>query len=1139
MNSNQANQNQKPKSQINKTSKITSISNAENVSQQKLSQNISPINRISILKTEEQKEVVRTNVYEPNDSKSGNDQHFCVVTEVIRRSSNISFDPQHNAIIKDPMNFSFNRNVADQQINQSFQNKSIKIHIADSENSKKCEKNEYKLLVRKIANQLKNKVRAPTQGFFYFAFQKGNYPILIIRKLKKQIINHSIEFNNDLFRIYSEKYIKYKELIKRIAFLLKQRLKNAYFWKNEKYSSQKISQPENENSTISVILTKNTSKMNRNNKSTNKNANLRSKSPNCQKKPINNNNNTQNTKNINNKNVVKKQNNNNNITTYGTNNILQNQKKTKIQNNKTTINNFKSNSNHPNSNNRNNLGIISHKNNFINPFNNNKEGKKANLTKKSDSINKNPFNKKSQLNNKDKNQNKTINNTIANNNLSINKNNVTTERTLFSSTTYKNEKTINTNINNFNNINNEKKASDNEEIRDLTDNKMDIIEEETKKINNNDNPSNKDTNSNSNTFQNRDVNLNMMQTQSEPILYTDASNDIEMKDNFNKINSDVIVDKNKNIFERNNINSETINTINNNIMMNNNIAINNQNINANIEKINNEINARLNDKQPNDNTINNAKSIPINFMPNNNNRIKLIKNNNSNNNNSLVSMNKSKKGISIIPKKKIEIKLSVFTKDEEKKIANVDKSAEIKKDIINNNEITTSTTNMNKNIDINSITFNNVNNFSNVCEEHINYVNKFNDFLINNNLLIQFNIPTSMDIKGQNYLKQSIFWEKYVHYIYFNYLINNNKISLFSFVQLIEQYFLWCENATPEINLKFKKLIIDTMNKIYNEKEINQFLSMNKISNLDELFKKYETFINSRNKKDSYICGKEIEIKINNIEQCNCNLCCNEIACQNKMSEINKNLITHVNTDNFNFKGNISVDKKENENNKNVEDKKNNIFSKSKTIHSFESIYQYIPIDKNENDRNDRNLSEITEKKEEETKKMTNPKKEKSSQNKSRYKTNENEKSSLNNKKEIEKFLDVPENTIDSYFNKENKNEKEKENENENNENNQDFNVLDEIYKNRKKKEKKNKKRKSTNKYKEEKNESIDDEENEKEKNKKRKKSQKRNKNKTIIIKDSENEGDNDGDDNDSANSEKKKGKQYPKISKKSKGKKY
>ena len=413
--------------------------------------------------------------------------------------------------------------------------------------------------------------------------------------------------------------------------------------------------------------------------------------------------------------------------------------------------------------------------------------------------------------------------------------------------------------------------------------------------------------------------------------------------------------------------------------------------------------------------------------------------------------------------------------------------------------------------------------------------------MINNNLVIQFNIPTSMDIKGQNYLKQSIFWEKYVHYIYFNYLINNNKISLFSFVQLIEQYFLWCENATPEINLKFKKLIIETMNKIYNEKEINQFLSMNKISNLDELFKKYETFINSRNKKDSYICGKEIEIKINNIEQCNCNLCCNEIACQNKMSEINKNLITHVNTDNFNFKGNISVDKKENENNKNVEDKKNNIFSKSKTIHSFESIYQYIPIDKNENDRNDRNLSEITEKKEEETKKMTNPKKEKSSQNKSRYKANESEKSSLNNKKEIEKFLDVPENTIDSYFNKENKNEKEKENENENenNENNQDFNVLDEIYKNRKKKEKKNKKRKSTNKYKEEKNESIDDEENEKEKNKKRKKSQKRNKNKTIIIKDSEDEGDNDGDDNDSTNSEKKKGKQYPKISKKSKGKKY
>ena len=87
MNSNQPNIN----SQINKYSQMTSISNVNNEFNQ--NKNISPINRISILKTEEQKEIVRTNVYEPNDSSPGNNQHFCVVTEIIRRSANISLEP--------------------------------------------------------------------------------------------------------------------------------------------------------------------------------------------------------------------------------------------------------------------------------------------------------------------------------------------------------------------------------------------------------------------------------------------------------------------------------------------------------------------------------------------------------------------------------------------------------------------------------------------------------------------------------------------------------------------------------------------------------------------------------------------------------------------------------------------------------------------------------------------------------------------------------------------------------------------------------------------------------------------------------------------------------------------------------------
>ena len=79
----------------------------------------------------------------------------------------------------------------------------------------------YKELVKKIALQLKTRTKTPTQGFFHFAFLKGEYSYIIIKKISKQIINHQIEFNNNIFRIYIKKYYKYKELIKRIAHLLK------------------------------------------------------------------------------------------------------------------------------------------------------------------------------------------------------------------------------------------------------------------------------------------------------------------------------------------------------------------------------------------------------------------------------------------------------------------------------------------------------------------------------------------------------------------------------------------------------------------------------------------------------------------------------------------------------------------------------------------------------------------------------------------------------------------------------------------------------------------------------------------------------------------------------------------------------
>ena len=90
-------------------------------------------------------------------------------------------------------------------------------------------------------------------------------------------------------------------------------------------------------------------------------------------------------------------------------------------------------------------------------------------------------------------------------------------------------------------------------------------------------------------------------------------------------------------------------------------------------------------------------------------------------------------------------------------------------------------------------------------------------------------------------MKLNEFWEKFINYIYIKYLINkNNKVSLFSFVQLIEQYFILCENNSADDAKEFKKLITDIIYKIYNNEEINKFMQMNKLNNMDQLFAKYE-----------------------------------------------------------------------------------------------------------------------------------------------------------------------------------------------------------------------------------------------------------------------------------------------------------
>ena len=260
---------------------------------------------------------------------------------------------------------------------------------------------------------------------------------------------------------------------------------------------------------------------------------------------------------------------------------------------------------------------------------------------------------------------------------------------------------------------------------------------------------------------------------------------------------------------------------------------------------------------------------------------------------------------------------------------------------------------------------------------------------------------------------------------------------------------------------------------------------MNKINNFDDLFKKYEVVLN-KNKNINYKYSKEIQFKINNIVECNCELCKNEIACQNKMIEINKNLITNIKTDNIFYKG------KNNEINENVNKKNNLIFSKSKTLHSFEIAHHFTPkINKDEINK-------------------SGLKKRDKSENKS---SDKKQKRESMKKKEKEEYIDLTQNNkIEYYFEKEVKNEKDKTS-------------------SQKKKDKKNIKKKN---IKNKDNISGNETESEEEKETKNKKNRK-SKGKDIIEIISDTESDNGNGDRSSS---KKKKIRYPKINRKNKRKK-
>ena len=463
--------------------------------------------------------------------------------------------------------------------------------------------------------------------------------------------------------------------------------------------------------------------------------------------------------------------------------------------------------------------------------------------------------------------------------------------------------------------------------------------------------------------------------------------------------------------------------------------------------------------------------------------------------------------------KKIEIKLSPLKRDYETlKVEEKTNNSNVESQTINLENI--------RNINCNSFKGNNSIEISDGYDDILykedistsvdenSFLTKFDLFLSYNNIVIQNYLPLALNENSQKYLKKNIFWEKYINYIYLKYSYNNEKVSLFCLIHIIEQFFLWCENLNQQNISEFKKLIIETINKIFNIEEIKQFCFINKINNIEDLFEKYKIIeeINKGNGTNNFKYNKEVEIKINQKAECKCDLCKSEFSCMKKLSEINKNLITEINTENLYLEANIENIKNLNEKNSsgskrvsyNGEPKDQNsnfIFKKNKTLHSFVAAYEYIP-DQQDKSSNKKRKSSL----------LRSGRKSISSHKKESKETNE-----IKNDNKIEYYLS----------NAKEKNEKER------NTNTNDDYISDNDNKSKGKNKSKKGRKKS---YKEEKTES--DSENEEEikiqKKKKRKKSRKKEKEK-----DNDNNNESDNETKIKNQKEVKKDKKYPKPSSK------
>jgi len=308
-----------------------------------------------------------------------------------------------------------------------------------------------------------------------------------------------------------------------------------------------------------------------------------------------------------------------------------------------------------------------------------------------------------------------------------------------------------------------------------------------------------------------------------------------------------------------------------------------------------------------------------------------------------------------------------------------------------------------------------------------NFIQDFDKFLNKRNIKIINNFPVSLEEKNKVIFKQSNFW-----FLIFNYLFyQSNCISLFTIISILEQYFIWCTDKNLENFYSIKELIKEYINKYYTPEMISQFLFMNQLSSIDQIFQKYE--ISIKNNENNFQ-----EIKLNNInidKKCQCELCTNNEACIKKVSDDNKKKIRVIKNDFINYLGLQNGEKSTERTNDiyNNEElffkgkSKKNVFSKSKIVQSESTNLEYNniiektnkeEIYENDGEKNYRNISKKKERKkkdeiesdkekedndeEDKNKKKGKKRKKTKSKNKNKEKEKKNKKRDSSNSDKIE-----------------------------------------------------------------------------------------------------------------------------------------